>query len=371
MKKTVVVLVSAVLALIVAVGVCLGFLGYQYASTAPSNIAQDVVYEVVPGKAFNTIAKDLENKGLVRNAFFFSMYARFKNERSKVKVGEYLLRTNMTPNEVLDVITSGKSIARAFTVSEGLSIYEISELYEKEGFGTAAEFMRLVRDPQFIQTLLGEKQESLEGYLFPETYMLTKFTDTKGLLTAMVKRFLYVYNEIQPQSHLKGWSRHQIVTLASIVEKETGAPEERPKISSVFHNRLQKGMKLQTDPTIIYGKAETLGKIVINITRADLSAPTRYNTYVITGLPPGPIANPGREALLAAMSPEKTEYLFFVSQNDGTHVFSENYEAHNAAVKRFQLNAKAREGKSWRDLKAKPAGQKETGAGTGAKKPTN
>ncbi|WP_413576538.1 endolytic transglycosylase MltG [Bdellovibrio sp. HCB290] len=355
MKKTVVVLISATVALLVAVGVCVGFLGYQYANTAPSSIAQEVVYEVLPGKAFNTVAKDLESKGLVRNSFFFSMYARFKNERSKVKVGEYLLRTNMTPDEVLDVITSGKSIARAFTISEGLSIYEISDLYEKAGFGTAADFMRLVRDPELIQSLLGEKQISLEGYLFPETYMLTKFTDTKGLISAMVKRFLYVYNEIQPQSHLKGWTRHQIVTLASIVEKETGAPQERPLISSVFHNRLQKGMKLQTDPTIIYGKAETLGKIVINITRADLTAPTRYNTYVIPGLPPGPIANPGKEALLAAMNPEKSSYLFFVSQNDGTHVFSEDYKGHQSAVKRYQLDAKAREGRSWRDLKSKPA----------------
>jgi UPF0755 protein len=166
----------------------------------------------------------------------------------------------------------------------------------------------------------------------------------------MVKRFLFVFGEVLPQSHVQGWTRHQIVTLASIIEKETGAPEERPLISSVFHNRLLKKMRLQTDPTVIYGKAEKSGKIEINITRADLLTPSRYNTYVIPALPPGPIANPGKEALLAAVNPAASGYLFFVSQNDGTHVFSEDYSAHNRAVQKFQLDRKAREGKSWRDL---------------------
>ncbi|HEY1078907.1 MAG TPA: endolytic transglycosylase MltG, partial [Bdellovibrio sp.] len=185
---------------------------------------------------------------------------------------------------------------------------------------------------------------------FPETYMLTKFTDTKTLISNMVKRFLYVYNEVAPEAQVLGWPRHKVVTLASIIEKETGAPEERPLISSVFHNRMQKNMRLQTDPTVIYGKAEQTGKIEINITRADLTTPTRYNTYTITGLPPGPIANPGKEALLAAVKPAASEFLFFVSQNDGTHVFSVDYKGHESAVKRFQLDRKAREGKSWRDL---------------------
>lgn len=353
MKKTALVLTLSVSALILAIALGVGYVGYEFTHSSPSSTGQDVVFEVEPGKAFNTIAKDLEEKGLIRNASMFSLYARVKNERGKVKVGEYLLRTNMVPNEVLEVITSGKSIARSFTISEGLSIYEIADLYEKVGFGQASEFLALARNPQLIQSLLGEQLESLEGYLFPETYMLTKYTDTKTLITNMVKRFLYVYNEIAPQMEVQGFTRHQIVTLASIIEKETGAPEERFKISSIFHNRIVKKMRLQTDPTIIYGKAEKLGKIVINITRADLSEPTRYNTYVIPGLPPGPIANPGKDALLAAMKPAKTNYLFFVSQNDGTHVFSEDYKAHEQAVKRFQLNAKAREGHSWRELKGK------------------
>lgn len=351
MKKAFLVLIFSVAALVLAVGGGIGYISLKFINSTPSAEAQDVVYEVRPGKGFNAIANDLEQKGLIKNATLFSIYARIKGERSKLKVGEYLLRTNMRPSEILEAIISGKSIAKSFTVSEGLSTYEIADLYEKQGFGKSSEFLALVRDRQFIQNLLGEPRESLEGYLFPETYMLTKYTDTRSLITNMVKRFLYVYAEALAQATVQGWSRHQVVTLASIIEKETGAPEERPLISSVFHNRLKKKMRLQTDPTVIYGKAEKTGRIVINITRNDLVTPTRYNTYVIYGLPPGPIANPGREALLAAVKPEISPYLFFVSQNDGTHVFSEDYRGHQKAVQKFQLDRRAREGKSWRDLK--------------------
>ncbi|WP_415063537.1 endolytic transglycosylase MltG [Bdellovibrio sp.] len=355
MKKNFLVLTVAVVALVLAIGAGAGYLAYEFLKAPPSQVAQDVVYEVTPGKGFNSIAQELQEKGLVKNALFFSIYARIKGDRSKLKVGEYLLRTNMMPSEVLAVITSGKSIARSFTVSEGLSIYEIADLYEKQGFGTAADFLSVVREPEFIKSLLGESQASLEGYLFPETYMLTKYTDTRTLVANMVKRFLYVFNEVLPLATVQGWKRHQVVTLASIIEKETGAPEERPLISSVFHNRLLKKMRLQTDPTVIYGKAEKTGRIEINITRNDLVTPTPYNTYVISGLPPGPIANPGREALLAALKPEESLYLFFVSQNDGTHVFSEDYQGHKKAVEKFQLDRRAREGKSWRDLKKREA----------------
>lgn len=353
MKKTVLVLIFSSLALIVAVMAGVGYVAKEFLQSRPSETGQEVVYEVLPGKSFKAISKDLESKGLIKSASLFNIYARFTGERSRIKVGEYLLKTNMTPNEVMGVITSGKSIARSITITEGMSIYEIGDLFERQGLGSAESFVKLVRDPQFVKTLLGEDHESLEGYLFPETYMVTKYTDAKTIVNNMVKRFKAVFGEVSTQAQLPAWSRHQIVTLASIIEKETGAPHERPLISSVFHNRLQKKMRLQTDPTVIYGKAESTGKIEINITRSDLLSPTRYNTYVISGLPPGPISNPGRESLLAAMKPEPSEYLFFVSQNDGTHVFTKDYKDHQAAVTKFQLDRKAREGKSWRDLKKK------------------
>lgn len=350
MKKAALVIVS--IALVILTTIAGGaFLVYQnFANSAPSQDSQEVIYDLKSGTSFMAIAKDLEAKGLVTNALYFNYYARLTNQRNQVKAGEYQLFTNMTPKKVMEVITSGKSVGRAFTVSEGLSTFEIAELFERQGFGTAKEFLALTRDRAFIQELLGEPLPSLEGYLFPETYMLTRYTSTKTLIANMVKRFLVVYGEVIKQNSI-GWTdRNRIVTLASIIEKETGAPEERPLISSVFHNRIQKKMKLQTDPTVIYGKAQRLGKIVISITRADLREPTSYNTYVIPELPPTAIANPGREALLATLNPAQSSYLFFVSQNDGTHVFSETYQQHHAAVVKFQLDRKAREGKSWRDL---------------------
>lgn len=341
---------GAVFGLVVAAAGAGAFLAWQFAHTPGSLEDHDVVYEVFPGKSFATIAKDLELAGVVKNAHAFNLYARMTGERAKVKVGEYLVKTSMRPSEVLSVITSGKSIAHPFTVSEGLNLFEIAAQYESQKFGTAAEFTKLARDPVFAKSLVGEDVSSLEGYLFPETYQVTKFTTTRELISAMVYRFNAVWKELVPQIKTPQLVRHQIVTLASIIEKETGASEERPLISSVFHNRIVKNMRLQTDPTIIYGIADETGVVPSNISRADITRPTKYNTYVISGLPPGPIANPGRLALLAAVAPASSSYLYFVSQNNGTHVFSATYEEHERAVHRFQVDPKAREGKSWRDL---------------------
>lgn len=328
------------------------FLVYKnFMRSGKSGDPSEVIYEVAQGKPFNKISRELEEKGLIDNALLFSIYARLRGEASKVKVGEYSLRQNMTPKEVLEVLVSGKSVGRFFTVSEGLNIFEIADLYQLAGFGTREVFLNLCRDPQFINQLLGERHDSLEGYLFPETYQLTKFTTTAELLQNMVHRFQEVYNQVIPLSEIGGLSKHQVVTLASIIEKETGASGERVTISSIFHNRMKKGMMLQTDPTILYGMAVEKGKMVLKISKADITRPTRYNTYTIKGLPPGPISNPGREALLAAIKPAQTDFLYFVSQNNGTSVFSKDFSSHNKAVLKYQVDPKARQGKSWRDLK--------------------
>lgn len=350
MKKPLLVLLAGGVGLLIVVFAAVGVVSWQFATTPASNNDSEIIYEVSPGKSFKTIAEDLAKAGVIKNATAFSMFARFRGERSKLKVGEYALNTNMRPADVLAVITSGKSIAHPFTISEGLNVFEIAEAFEKAGFGKSSDFLGLVRDPAFAKSLLNKDVPSLEGYLFPETYQVTKFTTTKELIAAMVHRFQLVWGELEPTFGNQTLNPHQLVTLASIIEKETGAPQERPLISSVFYNRMVKKMKLQTDPTIIYGIADQTGVVPADIKRADILRPTRYNTYVIEGLPPGPIANPGREALLAAAHPETSEYLYFVSQNNGTHVFSKTYEAHLKAVGKFQLDPKAREGKSWRDL---------------------
>jgi UPF0755 protein len=322
----------------------------QFLFQGPDKVGREVIYEVKLGQSFPSIAMDLQKLGVVKSAEAFRLYARFTRQIPKVKVGEYRLTTAMTPPQVMGVITSGFSVTRAVTIPEGYTIFEIADLLESKGFASRAEIMQLAFDKLFVKKVLGADRESLEGYLYPETYDFTKYMGAAQILESMVKTFKEKMAAL-PKPYPFGWTEYQVITMASIIEKETGAPQERAIISSVFQNRLKKNMRLQTDPTIIYAKALKSGKIVIDIKRADLSWDHPYNTYMRAGLPPGPISNPGFDALKAAVSPAVTDFYYFVSQNDGTHVFSETYEKHEAAVRKFQLNPKAREGKSWRDLK--------------------
>ncbi len=196
-----------------------------------------------------------------------------------------------------------------------------------------SQYLKLAFDQKFVRKLTGQPLSSLEGYLFPESYQFTRYTKADKILETMVGQFKKNFAEILPPYPFN-WTSHQVVTLASIIEKETGAEFERPVIASVFHNRVKKRMRLQTDPTVIYANALRDKKIKIDIKRADLQRDHPYNTYTRSGLPPGPIANPGLEALKAAVNPEESEYLFFVSQNDGTHIFSKTYQEHKTAVDR-------------------------------------
>lgn len=341
---------------IVALGLLtLGLTGLLYVLTkqflfeGPEKLGREVVYEVRLGQSFPSIAQDLRKLGVIKNADAFLLYGRFSRQIPNVKVGEYALNTAMTPTQVMKVITSGHSVLRSITIPEGYSVFEIAELLEMKGYANRGEVLKLVFDKSFVKKVLGAERSSLEGYLFPETYSFTKYMGAEKILTEMVQTFKVNFDRV-PKPYPMGWSEYQVVTMASIIEKETGAPHERQLISSVFHNRLKKNMRLQTDPTIIYAKGLRDGKIQIDIKKTDLSWDHPYNTYMKSGLPPGPISNPGFEALKAAVNPAITDFLFFVSQNDGTHIFSESYEKHNQAVRRFQQNRKAREGKSWRDL---------------------
>jgi UPF0755 protein len=348
-KKTKVIATSF-LTLILAIGAGTLFFGYQLLKTPVSADKTEVIFEVAPGESVTAVANELQSKNLVRNASIFLFYSRFTNQSAKIKVGEYSLNQAMTPDEILSILVSGRSIARSLTIVEGLTLFDIGTILEKAGIGTRQEFYALVQNKAFIKSLLGEDLASLEGYLFPETYKFTKFESMKSIVGQMVRRFLVVWKEIEPLAKDLNWTRNQIVTFASIVEKETGAGADRPIVSSVFHNRLEKKMRLQTDPTVLYGMALKLGFMPNNITKMDLLTPNPYNSYTTAGLPPTPISNPGKESLIAAVKPATTKYLYFVSRNDGTTVFSETLEKHNSAVKTYQLNPKARAGKSWKDL---------------------
>ena len=346
MKKLVLALVALVLAGFIAV--CL--VALKFMQEPASDSSEIAVFEVRPGESFKSVSRRLEEAGLVTSSSKLDLYARITGIGPKVRVGEYAIRRDLRPRDVVGVLVSGKSIEYTLTVPEGSNRFEIGDALEKQGIIKRADFLALTQDPKVATELVGEPVPSLEGYLFPETYHITKFTGARGLVRMMVARFKENFAKVKP-APANTLRPYQLVTLASIVEKETGAPEERAVISSVFHNRLRLGMRLQTDPTVVYGVWEKSGVWNKNISRQDLLTPTRYNTYTLTGLPYGPISNPGLDALKAAADPAQTDFLFFVSRNNGTHVFSKDYRQHQSAVTQFQLDRKAREGKSWRDLK--------------------
>ncbi|HAG91639.1 MAG TPA: endolytic transglycosylase MltG [Bdellovibrionales bacterium] len=312
-------------------------------------VPETQVLDVPKGSTFRSVAKKLADQNIISNPRAFLLYLKLKGESQGLKVGEYEIQSGLHLKDLLGILTSGKSKQYAITFPEGSNIFEMADLLEATGRFRAEEFLREVRNPEVVQKLIGQRFPSLEGYLFPETYQYTKFTTLKEMVRSMTDRFLKVYEEVSMgyQGPLK---RHEIVTLASVIEKETGAPGERPLISSVFHNRLKKGMRLQSDPTIIYGYWVENGEPLRNIRKSDIQKGTPYNTYRVKALPVGPVANPGAEALKAAMLPAQSDYLYFVSRNDGTHVFTHTYSDHQKAVRDFQLNRKAREGKSWRNL---------------------
>lgn len=318
-------------------------------TSAPSTSKEVVIVDVPPGSSFSSVAKDMAMKGLIHNELAFKIYAKLLGYTTSLHVGEFEIRKNMSPAEILSQLASGKSVTYPITIPEGYNIFEITSVLEKQWPEKATEFLRLTKDPQFIQQILGNKLPSFEGYLFPDTYLISKYMSTKDIIKMMHKRFEEAYALLPKNEIAKSFTKNQIVTFASVIEKETGVAVERPLISSVFHNRLKKSMRLQSDPTIIYGVWVETGEYLKNIRRSDIRAPTPYNTYTIKALPIGPIANPGFESLRAVLEPVSSDYLYFVSKNDGTHVFSETLEKHNKAVRDYQLNRKAREGKSWRD----------------------
>jgi len=297
------------------------------------------------------ISQDLNEKGAISDWTKFYRLGIILKRWRKMKTGEYEVRASMTPLEIFSVLESGVSRPRPVTIQEGQNMYQIADKFFDAGLDPDRHFLELVRDRDFIHSFgaWDSPLVSLEGYLFPDTYHFNRSLSLEEMVGKMVARFKEVWtDEYTERAKALKMTQNQIMTLASIIEKETGAPDERRLIGSVFHNRLKKHMRLQSDPTTIYGIWQSFNG---NLTRAHLKMPTAYNTYAISGLPRGPIANPGREAIEAALNPDDTDFLYFVSKNEGHHVFSATLEEHNRAVRDFQINRTAREGKSWRDLK--------------------
>ena len=300
--------------------------------------AEIKVFEITKGQSTHEVAQNLYQKEIIRDVTLFKIYSRLNKQGEKIRAGEYQLSAAMRMSEILNVITLGKSISYPITLPEGINLYEIADILEEKDIVQKSEFLGLSKDQNLIESLLGQKLLSFEGYFFPETYHFEKKISAKTVIETMVKRFLAVYSQIMNQKNVHTHlDRHDIVRLASIVEKETGAAHERPRIAAVFLNRLRKNMRLQSDPTIIYGILAQTGILIKNIRKKDITGKNPYNTYTIHGLPLEPIANPGRQSLHAVLFPEKTDDLYFVSRNDGTHYFSKTYSEHKKAVRKYQL----------------------------------
>jgi len=302
-------------------------------SVAPG---QDAIVKIPRGVSLGQVATLLEKEGVISNRLVFKLVAMIRGEQRKIQAGDYELKTGSDAGEVLDQLISGKTLMFSFTVPEGYTVFQTADLFHKSGTMSGEDFLRLVRDPAFLKEL-GVTSDSLEGYLFPDTYFLraSERKDGKSLIRRMVGRFREVYDKhVRARAEEFGWSVNQVVTLASLIEKEARA-SEHPLVSAVFHNRLRKRMRLQCDPTVIYG-IKPMGS---KITKADLKRKHAYNTYQISGLPPGPIASPGKASLIAAIRPANEDYLYFVARNDGTHLFSKSLKDHNRGVNRYQRAA--------------------------------
>jgi len=283
-----------------------------------------------PGSGVRKLANELEAGGVIRSSWHFVLMTRLRGDAHRLKAGEYRFSDDMTPDLILKKIVAGDVDYRKFTLPEGYSIYQAAELLEQKGYFSREAFLEKCRDKALLIPL--ELTEgSVEGYLYPATYNLSREGGEEQLIKQMVEQFKKIYTGILEGEGVRRFSRHEVVTLASIIEKEAVDSKEKPLISSVFHNRLRIGMPLQSDPTAVYGVRPFSGKV----SKADILRPSPYNTYLNKGLPPGPIGNPGRDAIHAAISPAKTDFLYFVARQDGTHQFSRTLDEHNRAVMRY------------------------------------
>lgn len=296
------------------------------------------VLQIAPGSGPNVIARSLAQSGVVSDANRFLTHLRYFRRGQVPKAGEYEFTGAVKPDDVLSKLVRGEVKLYRFTVPEGLRVDEIAPIIGATGLCGAAEFLAVARDAQ-VAKKLNVPSSSLEGYLFPDTYSIPRTQGCQGIAQVMVARFRAAWDAAEKQ-RLAGiaLTQPQAVTLASIIEKETGQPAERPRISCVFHNRLKKNWRLGTDPTVIYATLLANDfKWDGKIHKTDLQRNHPYNTYVVFGLPPGPIANPGAAALAAALHPMACEDLFFVSKNDGTHVFCPDAACHDKNVKKWQV----------------------------------
>jgi UPF0755 protein len=333
MKKQLLILLAAGLIFIgLPAYFCADIYFYAIQPAGPSN-PEKVIITISPGQSFNKIVDDLSRRKLVNSPEKFKLIARLNKSDRKIIAGEYEILKGISPLAILQQLTDGSVRLQRLSFPEGFNIHQIAENVEAAEFCGKQSFISAACDEEFVRRM-EISGTTFEGFLFPDTYYFSKDASPQQIISAMVTRFHEAWlPEWETRAKEMEFSVNEIITLASIIEKETGVASERPIISSVFHNRLQRKMRLASDPTVIYGIKDFNG----NITKKDLNTYTPYNTYMISGLPPGPIANPGSESIKAALYPAKTNYVYFVAKRDKTHYFSSTLAEHNRAVRKYQL----------------------------------
>lgn len=320
----------AVATLLLVASIVAGVLALNLLAFLATPYGKTVSLTIEPRMTLDQILDRLEENGLLSNRPLFKFYLWAVGADKKIRAGEYEFAADLSPRRLLGLLLKGDFAKLRITIPEGWNVREVADFLGE--LVDPAEFRQKVADAALIQKL-GLQVPQLEGYLYPDTYEIYRPQGAEEVIVKMVGRFREVFSELTSET-LSGLTENQVVILASLIEKETGRPEERPVIASVFLNRLKGGMALASDPTVIYGMANFSG----NLTRADLERPGPYNTYLNPGLPPTPICNPGREALRAALNPAVTDYLYFVSRNDGSHAFSRTIEEHARAVYQYQVH---------------------------------
>jgi len=314
-------------------------------AAAASDEANEVLFTINPGETASTIAPRLQREGVISDSQLFLWLVRYRGVDAQLEAGEYELRTNMTMDEVVESLQHGRLREAFVTIPEGRRAEEVALLLEDGGVGDAERFLALVRsgtdEYDFLADRAADAPSSLEGYLFPETYRIPANYDVEGILDLMLTTFGERFSsEMRQQATEKGMSIHEVVTLASVVEREAVVPEERALIASVYLNRLAQHMYLQSDPTVQYAlgyqeDADQWWKIPMSL-EEDVLVDSPYNTYMYPGLPPGPICNPGLASIQAVLEPADTPYLFFFSKFDGSHAFAETYEEHLRNQEQYQ-----------------------------------
>lgn len=311
----------------------------QFAGRVADGEREETVTVIIPvGTALSEINSILASEGLVDEDLRFLVVARYLGLAAKLQAGEFALHRGQTPGELLAELATARPVQHAVTIPEGLTIPTIADIFARGGWCDREEFLRLAGDPVFLEGLGLSSVKTLEGYLYPDTYYLTRRGQTTAdILRMQVRKFFTVWETIKETAPL-GLSPYEVLILASMVEKEAARASERPIIAGVFINRLKKGMRMQSDPTVMYGIKGFSGRL----SRKDLRTPTPYNTYVIKRLPVAPISNPGKAALESVLHPTPSNFFYFVSKNNGTHLFSRTLREHNRGVQRYQRAKKKR-----------------------------